>query len=130
MPDDIITKIEARLDEDYKQCFPQSMGWEKAAAHLLIAYDYMVGGADVRTVDGMKYALMHTLRWGCAESSQPFRGYPDDFDPRLFEKCRSALRRGTEYVGIWGAFNLYHNGVVSIERIDEHRVEFTGARIN
>ena len=125
MADDAIKKIEARLDVDYAQCFPQSVGWEKAATHLLIAYDYAVRGAGARTIDRAKYALMHSLRWGRNSPSQPFRGYPDDFDPKLFELCRSALCRGAEYTGIFGAFTSYHQKLVDIVQIDECRIDFT-----
>ena len=125
MADDAIKKIEDRLDADYAQCFPQSVGWEKAAAHLLIAYDYVVRRADARTLNQMKYALMHTLRWERDAPSQPFRGYPDDFDPKLFELCRSVLWRGIEYTGIFGAFTSYQQKLVDIEQIDECRIVFT-----
>ncbi|MCX6831714.1 MAG: hypothetical protein NT028_06185 [candidate division Zixibacteria bacterium] len=125
MADNTIEKIEARLDADYAQCFPRSVGWEKAATHLLIAYDYEVRRDDIHTIDRMKYALMHTLRWGRDSPSQPFRGYPDDFDPKLFELCRFALWRGAEYTGIFGAFTSYHQKLVDVVQIDECHIEFT-----
>ncbi len=125
MADDTIKKIEDRVDADYAQCFPQSEGWEKVATHLLIAYDYVVRRADAHTINQMKYALMHVLRWGRNSPSQPFRGYPDVFYPKLFELCLSALRRGVEYTSIFGAFTSYHQKLVDIVQIDECRIDFT-----
>ena len=118
-PDPIWNSILA----DYAKCFPQSVGWEKAATHLLIAYDYEVRRADVPTIDRMKYALMHTLRWGCNAPSHPFRGYPNDFDSKLFELCRLVLYRGAEYTGIFGAFTSYCQGFVEIVQSDECCIE-------
>jgi len=125
MADDAVKNIDDGIKADYAQCFPQSLSWEKAAAHLLIAYDFLVREADVRTINRMKYALMHSLRWGRNSASQPFRGYPDDLDTKLFERCRSVLHRGEEYTGIFGAFTSYHQKLVDIEQIDKCRIVFT-----
>ena len=127
MDDDTFTQIEGRLRADYQRCFPLSVGWEKVATHLLLAYDFAVRGADVCTIDRMKYALMHALRWGHDSRSQPFGGYPGNFDPNLFKRCQDVLHRGVEYVGIWGALRLCCEGVVKTQRIEENRIEFTAS---
>ena len=126
MQDNQVKAIEQQIDLDYADCFPTSAGWEAAAAHLLLAYDFTVRAADTHTLDTLKYALMHTLRWGKRAASVPYRALPNDLDPPLFEKCRKVLRRGNEYTGICGAFISYHRGLVHVDQIGDQRIAFTG----
>lgn len=120
-----IKSIEDRLDADYAGCFPSHEGWEKVAAHLLLAYDFTVRGADTRTVDKMKYALMHALRWGKGVPCCSFQGYPRQLDTSLFGSCRAVLWRGVEYTGICGAFISYHQKLVDVSDVEENQIAFT-----
>ena len=115
MHDNQVKEIEQRIDAGYAGCFPASAGWEAAAAHLLLAYDFKVRAAGTHALDTLKYALMHALRWGQSAPSDPFRGLPNDLDPSLFEKCSGVLRRGSEYTGICGAFISYHRDLVHVD---------------
>ncbi len=120
-----LNEMENRLDADYAGCFPSAKGWERVAAHLLLAYDFTVRTAGTRVIDKMKYALMHTLRWGSTAPSCEFCGYPHQLDTSLFESCRALLSRGAEYTGICGAFISHYQGLVDVSHIDENEVEFT-----
>ena len=52
-----IGRMEDKLDADYISCFPSSVGWERAALHLLLAYDFCARGQRSHVVDKLKYAL-------------------------------------------------------------------------
>ena len=125
MHDKQVKAIEQQIDLDYVGCFPASAGWEAAAAHLLLAYDFMVRAADTHTLDKLKYALMHALRWGKSADSVPFRCLPENLDPSFFEKCREVLWRGSEYTGICGAFISYHRHLVCVDQIGDRQIAFT-----
>lgn len=120
-----IKQMEDRLDEDYRACFPSSAGWERAALHLLLAYDFCARAQRSQVVDKLKYALMHVLRWGCGAPSRPITRYPRRLDTELFESSRDALRRGSDYTGICGAFISYHRQIVEVERLEDAEIDFT-----
>jgi len=125
MTDARVKELESRIDADYAGCFPIDAGWEKTAAHLLLAYDFTVRGQSVAFLDNRKYALMHALRWGKQAPSSAFSGYTVDFEPPLFEACRVLLTRGAEYVGICGGFISYYRNLARADRVEERLIEFS-----
>ena len=120
-----VEQFEGRLREDYRSLFPSQTGWETAALYFLLAYEFRARQQpNTETVDTLKYALMHALRWGAETKSQPIKSLSADVDPNLFSDCYEVLRRANEYTGIYGAFRLFKKGIVGLDTISEQDISF------